>query len=139
MGSMTASQIKSGRSTPKLLHMPTSLPGRNNRRCLCLLVAPPLFSLLSMLSQVDTVAAPPPATVVSTSELALRACPTLECLVIERVPLGAGVEILEQTAETFARVAYGNVTGFANELYLATDPGHVPYLIKGEPGCQRSP
>ncbi len=82
-------------------------------------------------------AAPPSATVVGTSELELRSCPTDDCEVVERVPLGAAVEILDQPDEDFLRVAYGGVSGFASKLFLATDPAHVPFLAKGEPGCQR--
>lgn len=82
-------------------------------------------------------AAPPTATVVGTDELALRACPRADCEVVARVPLGAAVEILDQPTNAFRRIAYDGASGFANALYLATDADHVPYLVKGDPGCQR--
>ena len=96
-----------------------------------------LALFLSLIPVLGTSAAPPTARVVSTNELELRSCPTLECQVVERVPLGASVEILEESTDEFVRVGHDDVTGFASKLYLATDPSHVPFLIKGEPGCQR--
>lgn len=56
---------------------------------------------------------------------------------ITRVALGESIEVIDEVQMGYARVAHGSVTGFANSLYLAADPNHVPYLIAGEPGCQR--
>jgi peptidoglycan/xylan/chitin deacetylase (PgdA/CDA1 family) len=85
----------------------------------------------------DVRAAPPVAAVVSTRELAIRACPTARCEVVQRAPLGSSVEIVEGADTAFPKVSYRGVTGFANSLYLATDPTHVPYLVAGESGCER--
>lgn len=84
-------------------------------------------------------AAPPPATVVGTRELDLRACPSLSCDVVARAPLGAVVTVLDQDEgpQASMRVAYRDIAGYANGLYLAVDPSHVPYLVRGAPGCQR--
>ena len=102
-----------------------------------------LWSLLTLSLLVSVVpasrasAAPPIATVVSTSELELRSCPTLQCQVIERLPLGAQVEVIDEGPGSFLQVEHDAVTGYASNLYLATDPDNVPYLVEGEPGCQR--
>lgn len=112
--------------------------GMGNRQGLNARLALLILALfVSLIPVLGTSAAPPTATVVSTSELELRSCPTFECDVVERAPLGAAVEIIEDSTDVFARVEYGDVTGFASKLYLATDPSHVPFLVSGESGCQR--
>lgn len=108
---------------------------RQNRRTLLAAVGLPLWASVAMTSTAG--AAPPVATVVSTRELEIRACATRQCQVVERVPLGDTVEIVDQANSAFPRVSYGGVTGLASTLFLATDPTHVPYLLAGEPDCQR--
>ena len=50
---------------------------------------------------------------------------------------GTGELALHESSESIVKVAYQEVTGFANTLFQATDPAHPPYFIAGEPGCQR--
>lgn len=96
-----------------------------------------LALLVSLIPVLGTSAAPPIATVVGTKELELRSCASVECQVSARAPLGSPVEIVEEPSEAIVKVSYQGVTGFANSLFLATDPAHPPYFIAGEPGCQR--
>jgi peptidoglycan/xylan/chitin deacetylase (PgdA/CDA1 family) len=107
---------------------------RSRRSILASLTLP----LLASVGMKETArAAPNIATVVSTRELAIRSCATRQCQTIERVPLGDTVEIIEQGDGGFVRVSHGGVTGYASYLFLATDPGHVPFLASGEPGCRQ--
>lgn len=110
---------------------------RRSRRALLAALSLPLLAARAMTSSVS--AAPAVATIVSTSELDIRSCATPQCSVVDRVPLGEVVEIGDEAESegAFARVTYGSVTGFANKLFLATDPTNVPYLLGGESGCQR--
>lgn len=106
-------------------------------RLIVLLAGLSLSLVMSLAPTAHTAAAPPLASVVNTRELELRACPSLQCEVNERLPLGTMVEVFGQESNGFLRVAHDGMTGFANRLFLATDPDQVPYLLKGEPGCQR--
>jgi peptidoglycan/xylan/chitin deacetylase (PgdA/CDA1 family) len=107
---------------------------RWSRRALVSSLAVPLTSAGS---RTAVGAAPPSASVVNTSELAIRSCPNADCRVVQWAPLGSAVEIVDEADDAFPKVSYRGVTGFANGLYLATDPAHVPYLEKGAAGCQR--
>lgn len=111
------------------------LEARQSRRTLLAAFSLPLWATQAMTSSVS--ASPAVATVVSTRELAIRSCATSQCSVVDQVPLGASVELGAESDGAFARITYGDVTGFANKLFLATDPTHVPYLLSGESGCQR--
>lgn len=106
--------------------------------------------LLGIVPTMGAVAAPATATVVGTEQLEIRACPEVACDVVATAPLGASVTVqIEETdatgEEEAARpatgrplqVEYQGTTGYASDLYLATDPAHVPYFLQGEDGCQR--
>lgn len=82
-------------------------------------------------------AAPPTATVVGTEELAILSCPLPDCQVVDRAPLGTAVQIVDEESDVFSEVLYNGSFGYASQLYLATDPSHVPFLVEGDPGCQR--
>lgn len=107
---------------------------RKSRRAL---VASVTAALVTAGNRSKMRAAPVTASVVNAPDLAIRVCPEARCEVVQQVPLGAAVEIVDQPDAAFPQVSYQGVTGFANSLYLATDPEHVPFLLKGEPGCQR--
>lgn len=107
---------------------------RRSRRSLLSALALPLGAALR---PAGIQAAPPTATVVSTRELEVRSCPTQQCQVLARIPLGDAIEVIDDAESPYARVAYGDVTGFASSLFLASDPSHVPFLVSGQPGCQR--
>ena len=106
---------------------------RQSRRALLAALSLPLWG--PMTSPVR--ASPAMATIVGTRELDIRSCATSQCSVVDQVPLGEVVELGAESDGAFARITYGGVTGFANKLFLAIDPTHVPYLLSGESGCQR--
>lgn len=93
-----------------------------------------------------------PGTVVGTPQLEIRSCPEPSCDVVATAPLGASVT-LEQEASgvepsdaeasdlaatgKFVSVGYQGRAGYAPDLFVTTEPAHVPYLLQGEEGCKR--
>lgn len=77
------------------------------------------------------------AVVVSTSALDIRSCPQPDCAISATAPLGAEVAITGEAIDGFVPVRYQDKVGFVPPLFLASDPGHPPYLVEGAPGCQR--
>ena len=77
------------------------------------------------------------AVVVGTDEAPIREAAEPMATVRTRVPLGERVTITGEAVGGYVPVEVGDAVGFAPELYLATDPAHVPFLELGQPGCQR--
>lgn len=75
--------------------------------------------------------------VVGTAEVNIRSCPSLSCDVLDVVPLGSPLEIAGETVDGFVPVRLGDLAGYAYGLYVAPDPASAPYLVEGEPGCNR--
>jgi len=81
--------------------------------------------------------APVSATVVSTPALAIRDCPRIDCKVVADASLGTSVDVTGEAADGYLPIRYRDTPGWAQELFLATDLEHVPYLEQGEAGCER--
>ncbi len=93
-----------------------------------------------------------PATVVGTEQLDIRSCPETSCEVVTTAPLGASLTLLvtddaseEIHAESpdfaasgrFVLVESEGNSGYAQDLFVTTEPAHVPYLLQGTEGCKR--
>lgn len=86
---------------------------------------------------VSASAHPTSAVVVGTSELEIRACPEPSCKVLDTVRLGGEVKITGEIDEGNVPVQLGDVAGVVPAVFVASDPANPPYLIAGEPGCDR--
>ncbi|MGH2531890.1 MAG: polysaccharide deacetylase family protein [Thermomicrobiales bacterium] len=67
----------------------------------------------------------------------VRSCPSLDCDVLDVLPLGTTVEIAGDEVDGFVPVRHRSTTAYAYRLYVATNPAEPPYLIEGQPGCNR--
>jgi len=75
--------------------------------------------------------------VVSTPELAIRACPRRDCAVVTTVTLGQTVKITGGAENGFLPVRHHTGEGWAYALFIASDTSGVPVLDGGVPGCNR--
>jgi peptidoglycan-N-acetylglucosamine deacetylase len=80
--------------------------------------------------------APIPGTVVGAAGVNIRACARVACPVRAVAKLGEAVTITGPDIDDFLPVRWGDVEGFAYDLYIAT-PQRTPELIQGEAGCNR--
>lgn len=103
--------------------------------------------VLSGMLTTGILAAPPTATVVGTTRLDIRSCPRPSCAVVTTAPSGGRMLMTGEVSEhegtdrpetgSFVPVEYGGKDGYAQDLFLTTDAGHVPYLLRGSEGCNR--
>lgn len=82
---------------------------------------------------------PPPvnATVTGAPAVNIRTCPKFSCEVIASAKLGESLIVTGEPVDDFTPVRYGNVQGFAYDLFLGRNGMPVPRFIEGEPGCKR--
>jgi peptidoglycan/xylan/chitin deacetylase (PgdA/CDA1 family) len=80
--------------------------------------------------------APVPATVVGAPGVNIRACARVECPVRGVAKLGESLTVTGPAIDNFLPVRWGNVEGFAFDLYVAT-PDRTPELVQGQAGCNR--
>lgn len=103
-------------------------------RCLVLMsIVVPLWPLSGAATAPD----PPNAHVVSTPELAVRACPAQACAVIALAPLGADIAVTGAEIDGFVPVTYAGTAGYVQPFFVANDPADPPFFAAGAPGCQR--
>ena len=118
-----------------------------DQQCRRLLAVIAAVLMASSVSALTVGAAPPSATVVGTAELEIRSCPRTSCAVVAAAPLGASVAFTDQVARDdtsddpatgqFLPVRYEGKAGYAQDLFLAINPAHAPYLLRGQEGCKR--
>ena len=113
----------------------TIVPNRYSRRGLLASLTLSFSASVGLATGVRS--APPTAIVAGTNALGLRECTTAQCRLSKRASLGSSSVMLEGPSASMAKVADRGVTGFNDNLFQETDPAHPPYLIAGEPGCQR--
>lgn len=77
------------------------------------------------------------AIVVSTNALDIRSCPEPDCAVAATAPLGSAIAVTGEEVDGYVPIRFEDQSGFAPALFLAADPSSPPYLLEGEPGCQR--
>lgn len=77
------------------------------------------------------------AFVVSTNQLDIRSCSEPDCAISATAPLGSEVAITGEEVEGYVPVRFADKSGFVPAWFLAPDPADPPFLVEGEPGCQR--
>lgn len=75
--------------------------------------------------------------VVGSEGVNVRSCPSLDCDVLDVLPLGSAVEIAGDEVDGFVPVRHNRLSGYAYRLYVASNPAEPPYLVEGQPGCGR--
>lgn len=72
----------------------------------------------------------------ATSDVNIRACPTLDCQVIGSAKLGDSIEITGEMVDGFLPVRWYGREGFVFALYV-TPPGETPWFVEGDGSCKR--
>jgi peptidoglycan/xylan/chitin deacetylase (PgdA/CDA1 family) len=67
----------------------------------------------------------------------VRSCPSISCNVIDVLPLGSSVQIEGDAVDGFVPVRHNSLSGYAYQLFVASNPQQPPYLLEGTPGCNR--
>lgn len=76
------------------------------------------------------------ATVSGTDAVNIRSCGSLDCDVVGIAPLGAEIDVTGTEDNGWVPVSWGNVRGFAYELYLGSEM-KAPWLTQGDPACNQ--
>ncbi len=77
------------------------------------------------------------ATIIGTTAVNIRKCPKFSCKVIASAKLGEFVVVTGEPVDSFTPVRYGDISGFAYDLFLGRSGAPVPRFIEGAPGCKR--
>lgn len=115
-----------------------SVPGRAQRIARTLLLLTLLFSILADGSaRAQETSTSEAGTVVGTTGLNIRACPRVDCETKGLAQLNDPVTVTGPAENGYLPVVVRGVSGWAWQLYIATESRGTPYLYRGTAGCNR--
>lgn len=116
---------------------------RCSRRHAALALAGLAGTFLGQLSGFAQDAAPTPTpapvagTIVSAPGVNARVCPGLDCEVAFSLDLGQSVQITGPAQDGWVPITRNGVSGWVWNLFVRAEGAPAPWLISGQPGCQR--